>query len=61
MTYDDTVIAPVIVEEIENDIFEIFEEVFEFKEFEEIEELFEEEIPSFEEPVMRWKKQRSLL
>ena len=51
MTYDDTVIAPTIVQEIE-EIFESVEEVFEEIEFVEIEELFEELITFFEEPSM---------
>ena len=51
MTYDDTVIAPTIVQEIE-EIFESVEEVFEELEFVEIEELFEELITFFEEPSM---------
>ena len=51
MTYDDTVIAPVIAQEIE-DIFESVEEVFEELEFVEIEELFEELITFFEEPAL---------
>ena len=51
MTYDDTVIAPTIVQEIE-EIFENVEEVFEELEFVEIEELFEELITFFEEPSM---------
>ena len=51
MTYDDTVIAPIIVQEIE-EIFESVEEVFEELEFVEIEELFEELITFFEEPSM---------
>jgi len=51
MTYDDTVIAPVIAQEIE-DIFESVEEVFEELEFVEIEKLFEELITFFEEPAL---------
>ena len=51
MTYDDAVIAPTIVQEIE-EIFESVEEVFEELEFVEIEELFEELITFFEEPSM---------
>ena len=51
MTYDDAVIAPTIVQEIE-EIFENVEEVFEELEFVEIEELFEELITFFEEPSM---------
>ena len=52
MTYDDTVIAPVIAQEIE-DVFESVEEVFEELEFVEIEELFEELITFFEEPTLK--------
>ena len=51
MTYDDTVIAEEIVEEIE-EVFENLEEVFEYIEFSQVEELFEEFISFFEEPVM---------
>ena len=51
MTYDSSVIAPTIIQEIE-DIFESVEEVFEELEFVEIEELFEELITFFEEPSM---------
>ena len=51
MTYDDAVIAPTIVQEIE-EIFENVEEVFEELEFVEIEELFEELITFFEEPAL---------
>ena len=51
MTYDGSVIAPTIIQEIE-DIFESVEEVFEELEFVEIEELFEELITFFEEPSM---------
>ena len=51
MTYDDAVIAPTIVQEIE-EIFESVEEVFEELEFVEIEELFEELVTFFEEPSM---------
>ena len=51
MTYDDTVIAEEIVEEIE-EVFENLEEVFEYIEFSQIEELFEEFITFFEEPEM---------
>ena len=51
MTYDDVVIAPTIVQEIE-EIFESVEEVFEELEFVEIEELFEELVTFFEEPSM---------
>ena len=48
MTYDDTVIAEEIVEEIE-EVFENLEEVFEYIEFSQVEELFEELITFFEE------------
>ena len=51
MTYDSSVIAPTIIQEIE-EIFESVEEVFEELEFVEIEELFEELITFFEEPSM---------
>ena len=51
MTYDSSVIAEEIVEEIE-EVFENLEEVFEYIEFSEIEELFEEFITFFEEPEM---------
>ena len=51
MTYDSSVIAETIVEEIE-EVFENLEEVFEYIEFVEIEELFEEFITFFEEPEM---------
>ena len=51
MTYDDTVIAEEIVEEIE-EVFENLEEVFEYIEFSQVEELFEEFITFFEEPEM---------
>ena len=51
MTYDSSVIAPTIIQEIE-DIFESVEEVFEELEFVEIEELFEELITFFEEPAL---------
>ena len=51
MTYDSSVIAPTIIQEIE-DIFESVEEVFEELEFVAIEELFEEFITFFEEPEM---------
>ena len=49
MTYDDSVLATEIVEEIEN-IFEEVEEVFEELEFVQIEELFEEFVALLEEP-----------
>jgi len=49
MTYDDTVIAEEIVEEIE-EVFENLEEVFEYIEFVEIEQMFEEMITFFTEP-----------
>jgi hypothetical protein len=49
MTYDDTVIAEEIVEEIE-EVFENLEEVFEYIEFVEIEQVFEEMITFFTEP-----------
>jgi len=51
MTYDSSVIAEEIVEEIE-EVFENLEEVFEYIEFSQVEELFEEFITFFEEPVM---------
>ena len=51
MTYDDTVIANEIVEEI-GEIFENVEEVFEELTFEQIEEMFEEVIAFFAEPPM---------
>ena len=51
MTYDDSVLATEIVEEIEN-IFEEVEEVFEELEFVQIEELFEEFISFLEEPPL---------
>ena len=51
MTYDDTVIANEIVEEI-GEIFENVEEVFEELEFVAIEELFEELRTFFEEPAI---------
>ena len=51
MTYDDSVLATEIVEEIEN-IFEEVEEVFEELEFVQIEELFEEFVASLEEPPL---------
>ena len=49
MTYDDTVIAEEIVEEIEK-VFENLEEVFEYIEFVEIEQVFEEMVTFFTEP-----------
>jgi len=51
MTYDDTVLDDDIVDEID-EVFEDLEDVFEYIEFTQIEELFEEFIPSFEEPSM---------
>ena len=51
MTYDDSVLATEIVEEIEN-IFEEVEEVFEELEFVQIEELFEEFVTLLEEPPL---------
>ena len=51
MTYDDTVIAEEIVDEIE-EVFENLEDVFEYIEFSQIEELFEEIVTFFEEPEM---------
>ena len=51
MTYDDSVLATEIVEEIEN-IFEEVGEVFEELEFVQIEELFEEFISFLEEPPL---------
>jgi hypothetical protein len=52
MTYDDTVIAEEIVEEIE-EVFENLEEVFEYIEFVEIEQVFEEMVTFFtESPVL---------
>ena len=51
MTYDDSVLATEIVEEIEN-IFEEVEEVFEEIEFVQIEELFEEFVTLLEEPPL---------
>ena len=51
MTYDDSVLATEIVEEIEN-IFEEVEEVFEELEFVQIEELFEEFVALLEEPPL---------
>jgi len=51
MTYDNSVLATEIVEEIEN-IFEEVEEVFEELEFVQIEELFEEFVALLEEPPL---------
>ena len=51
MTYDNSVLATEIVEEIEN-IFEEVEEVFEELEFVQIEELFEEFVTLLEEPPL---------
>jgi hypothetical protein len=51
MTYDSSVLDDDIIDEIE-EVFEDLEDVFEYIEFVEIEELFEEFIPSFEEPAM---------
>ena len=51
MTYDSSVLDDDIVDEI-GEVFEDLEDVFEYIEFVEIEELFEEFIPSFEEPTM---------
>ena len=51
MTYDSSVIAEEIVEEIE-EVFENLEDVFEYIEFSQIEELFEEIVTFFEEPEM---------
>ena len=51
MTYDTSVLADDIVDEI-GEVFEDLEDVFEYIEFTQIEELFEEFIPSFEEPPM---------
>ena len=51
MTYDDSVLATEIIEEIEN-IFEEVEEVFEELEFVQIEELFEEFVALLEEPPL---------
>ena len=51
MTYDSSVIAEEIVDEIE-EVFENLEEVFEYIEFSQVEELFEEFITFFEEPEM---------
>jgi len=51
MTYDDSILATEIVEEIEN-IFEEVEEVFEELEFVQIEELFEEFVTLLEEPPL---------
>jgi len=49
MTYDSSVLDDDIVDEI-GEVFEDLEDVFEYIEFVKIEELFEEFIPSFEEP-----------
>ena len=51
MTYDSSVLDDDIVDEI-GEVFEDLEDVFEYIEFVQIEELFEEFIPSFEEPPM---------
>jgi len=51
MTYDTSVLDDDIVDEI-GEVFENLEDVFEYIEFTQIEELFEEFIPSFEEPPM---------
>ena len=51
MTYDNSVLDDDIVDEI-GEVFENLEDVFEYIEFVQIEELFEEFIPSFEEPPM---------
>jgi hypothetical protein len=51
MTYDTSVLDNDIVDEI-GEVFEDLEDVFEYIEFTQIEELFEEFIPSFEEPPM---------
>ena len=51
MTYDSSVLDDEIVDEI-GEVFEDLEDVFEYIEFVQIEELFEEFIPSFEEPPM---------
>ena len=51
MTYDTSVLDDDIVDEI-GEVFEDLEDVFEYIEFTQIEELFEEFIPSFEEPPM---------
>ena len=51
MTYDTSVLDNDIVDEI-GEVFENLENVFEYIEFSQIEELFQEFIPSFEEPVM---------
>ena len=51
MTYDSSVLDDDIVDEI-GEVFENLEDVFEYIEFVQIEELFEEFIPSFEEPPM---------
>ena len=50
MTYDDTVIATQIVEEIQEIFENLEEEIFEEFTFEQIEEVFEEMITFFEEP-----------
>ena len=52
MTYDDTVIATQIVEEIQEIFENLEEEIFEEFTFEQIEEVFEEMITFFEEPPM---------
>ena len=49
MTYDDTVIANEVIEEI-NEVFEDLESVFEYIEFEQIQEIFEEMVVFFTEP-----------
>ncbi len=51
MTYDSSVLDDEIIDEI-GEVFENLEDVFEYIEFVQIEELFEEFIPSFEEPPM---------
>ena len=51
MTYDSSVLDDEIIDEI-GEVFEDLEDVFEYIEFVQIEELFEEFIPSFEEPPM---------
>ena len=51
MTYDTSVLDDDIVDEI-GEVFKDLEDVFEYIEFTQIEELFEEFIPSFEEPPM---------
>jgi len=51
MTYDTSVLDDDIVDEI-GEVFEDLEDVFEYIEFTQIEELFEEFVPSFEEPPM---------